>query len=232
MRKLLTGLVVILLLAIVLIAGFLFIPSPAQKWAVERGASAALGRKVTLGEPFHLRAWPPLAITAADVKIANAEWGTASDLVQIKDFELGVDALAFWSGRVVKIDHLLVQQPQIHLEVAADGKRNWEFGERTSAAPGAAAPSTSKPLPGFVLGDIKIADGLLAYDDKTSGLSRNVEQIALTIGQGAADQPVEFAGGATLDGKRATITGSVAHAGAVAAGETSPATISPTGSRR
>lgn len=228
MRKLLTGLVVVLLLAIVLIAGFLFIPSPAQKWAVERGASAALGRKVTFGEPFHVRAWPPLAITAADVKIANAEWGTAPDLVQIEDFELGVDALAYWSGHVVKIDHLVVQQPQIHLEVAADGRRNWEFGKRTSATPDAAAPSTSKPLPGFVLGDIKIADGLLAYDDKTSGLSRNVEQIALTIGQRAADQPVEIAGGATLDGKRATITGSVAHADAVAAGETSPATISVT----
>lgn len=226
MRKLLVGLVVALLLAIVLIAGFLFIPSPAQKWAVERAASAALGREVTLGEPFRLRAWPPLAITAADVRIANAEWGTAPDLVQIKAFELGVDALAFWSGHVVKIDRLLVQQPQIHLEVAADGKRNWEFGERAPAAPSTAAPSTPKPLPGFVLGDIKIADGLLAYDDKTSGLNRNVEQVALTIGQRAADQPVEIAGGATLDGRRATITGSVAHAGAVAAGESSPATIS------
>ena len=64
-----------------------------------------------------------------------------------------------------------------------------------------------------MLNDIKIQDGLLGYDDKMSGQSRRVEQLALTIGQSAADQPVEIAGGATLDGKRATITGSVAHAG-------------------
>ena len=141
MRKLLIGLIVVLLLAVVLIAGFLFIPSPAQKWAVERGASAALGRKVTLDGPFHLRAWPPLAITASDVKIANADWGTAPELVQIKELELGADALAYWTSHMVKIDHLLVRQPQIHLEVGADGRRNWQFGD--GASPGQAATETS-----------------------------------------------------------------------------------------
>lgn len=228
MRKLLTGLIVLLLLAIVLIAGFLFIPSPAQKWAVERAASAALGRKVTLNGPFHLRAWPPLAITASDITIANADWGTAPELVRIKELEVGADALAFWTSHTVKIDQLLVQQPQIHLEVGADGRRNWQLGDGASAGQPTAAASEPKPLPSFVLNDVKIEDGVLGYDDKTSGQSRRVEQLALTIGQSAADQPVELAGGATLDGKRATIAGSVANAAAAAAGGTSPATVSIT----
>ena len=228
MRKLLIGLLVVLLLAVVLIAGFLFIPSPAQKWAVERGASAALGRKVTLDGPFHLRAWPPLAITASDVKIANADWGAASELVQIKELQLDADALAYWTSHMVKIDHLLVQQPQIHLEVGADGRRNWQFGDGASTGQATAEASEPKPLPGFVLNDIKIEDGLLGYDDKMSGQSRRVEQLALTIGQSAVDQPLEIAGGATLDGKRATITGSVAHAEAAAAGGSSPATVAVT----
>ena len=74
MRKLLIGVVVVLLLAIVAVAGFLFVPSPLQKWAVERGASIAAGRQVTFGEPFRLRAWPPVTITAADIRVANADW--------------------------------------------------------------------------------------------------------------------------------------------------------------
>ena len=228
MRKLLIGLLVVLLLAVVLIAGFLFIPSPAQRWAVERGASAALGRKVTLDGPFHLRAWPPLAITASDIKIANADWGAASELVQIKELQLDVDALAYWTSHMVKIDHLLVQQPQIHLEVGADGRRNWQFGDGASTGQATAEASEPKPLPGFVLNDIKIEDGLLGYDDKSSGQSRRVEQMALTIGQSAADQPVEIAGGATMEGKRATIAGSVANAAAAAAGGSSPATVAVT----
>ena len=60
MRKLLIGIVFVLLLVIVAIAGFLLVPSPLQKWAVERGATMAIGRQVTFGDPFRLRAWPPL----------------------------------------------------------------------------------------------------------------------------------------------------------------------------
>jgi uncharacterized protein involved in outer membrane biogenesis len=63
-RKPLAGSVVVLLLVVAAPAAFLFVPSPMQKWAVERLASAALGRQVTSGGPFRLRAWPPLAITA------------------------------------------------------------------------------------------------------------------------------------------------------------------------
>ena len=57
MRKLLIGVVVASRCRIAW-TGFLLIPSPLQKWAVERGASMATGRQVTFGEPFRLRAWP------------------------------------------------------------------------------------------------------------------------------------------------------------------------------
>jgi hypothetical protein len=55
-RKPLAGSVVVLLLLVAAPAAFLFVPSPMQKWAVERLASAALGRQVTSGGPFRLRA--------------------------------------------------------------------------------------------------------------------------------------------------------------------------------
>ena len=51
MRKLIVGLLGLVLLVLVLVAAAIFIPSPLQKWAVERGASMATGRQVTIGEP-------------------------------------------------------------------------------------------------------------------------------------------------------------------------------------
>ena len=130
MRKLLIGVVVVLLLAIVAIAGFLFVPSPLQKWAVERGASMAAGRQVTFGEPFRLRAWPPVTITAADIRVANADWGAADALAQVEALDARIDLLAFWRDNRVKVDRLMVTRPQLNLEVGEDGRRNWDFRER------------------------------------------------------------------------------------------------------
>ena len=59
MRKLLVGVLGLVLVLVVLIVAAVFIPSPLQKWAVERGATMATGRQVTIGGPFSLRAWPP-----------------------------------------------------------------------------------------------------------------------------------------------------------------------------
>lgn len=80
MRRLSIIVLLVLLLAVVVSAAFLLVPSPLQKWAVERGASLGTGRQVSFGEPFRLHAWPPLTITAADVRVANADWGRAPEL--------------------------------------------------------------------------------------------------------------------------------------------------------
>ena len=96
MRRLFLGLILVLLVAVVAVAAFLLIPSPLQKWAVERGASAATGRQITFGEPFRLHAWPPLTITATDIRVANADWGNGETLARVDALDARVDLLAFW----------------------------------------------------------------------------------------------------------------------------------------
>src|SRR3954468_20413846 len=96
MRSVLVGIIILVLLVVVATAACLFVPSPVQKWAVERGATLATGRQVTLGNPFRLRAWPPLSVTAADIRVANADWGKAAELARIDALEARIDLLAFW----------------------------------------------------------------------------------------------------------------------------------------
>src|SRR5688572_17525860 len=107
MRRLLIGAVLVLLLAVVAVAALLFVPSPVQKWAVERGASVATGRQVTFGEPFHLRAWPPVTIAAADVRVANADWGGAPELARIEALDASVDLLALWRENRIDVERLV-----------------------------------------------------------------------------------------------------------------------------
>lgn len=226
MRKLLLTLLVVLLVVVALVAVAVFVPSPLQKWAVERAATAALAREVRLGEPFHLRLWPPLALTAGDVRVARAEDGQASELARIDLVELDADLPAYWRQDLIKLDHLLLRRPQLRLEVTPDGRRNWDGGAgNVPPSQEPAAPATARRLPGFVLGDIRIEDGTLGYDDRSTGRRWQLEQIGLTIAQAGADQAVRIDGSLTMAGKPATLQGSVVRAAAAVAGESSPATI-------
>ena len=222
MRKLLIGLVVVLLLAIVAVAAFLFVPSPLQKMAVERGATLATGREVSFGEPFRFRAWPPLSVTAANVRVANADWGTAPELARIEALDASVDLLAYWRERRVVVNRLILTRPQVNLEVGADRRQNWAFGAGGANDAKSSPAAGSNQIPGFVLGNVRIEDGLATFDDRKSNQNRRAEDIDLSVAQAGADQPVKIDGGLTMEGKRATLAGSVAQPQAMAAGETSP----------
>ena len=196
-----------------------------QKWAVERGASMATGRQVTFGEPFRLRAWPPVTITAAAIRVANADWGEAPELARIEALDASVDLLAFWRENRVEVERLVVRRPQLHLEVAEDGRQNWVFGDGAVQEAPSAQPAAAKPIPGFVLGEVRIGGGLVTYDDRTSDLRRRAEDIELAIAQAGAEQPAEVDGGLTIDGKRATLAGTVARPDEIVAGGASPVVL-------
>src|SRR3954447_3631958 len=117
MRKLLVGVLGLVLVVLVLVLAAVFIPSPLQKWAVERGATMATGRQVTIGEPFRLRAWPPIEITASDIRVANADWGTAPELARVASLDAKLDLLAYWREGRVQVDRLVVTKPEANLEV-------------------------------------------------------------------------------------------------------------------
>ena len=85
----------------------------------------ATGRQVTFGEPFRLRAWPPVTITAADIRVANADWGKADELARVEALDARIDLLAFWRDNRVEVDRLMVTRPQLNLEVGEDGRQNW-----------------------------------------------------------------------------------------------------------
>ena len=133
--------------------------------------------------------------------------------------------LAFWRENRVEIERLIMRRPQLNLEVAEDGRQNWMFGDGTATEAPSGQPAEPKPIPGFVLGDIRIEGGLVTYDDRTSGVPRRAEDIYLAIAQAGAEQPVTLDGKLTMEGKRATLAGTVARPSGVAAGGASPVEI-------
>src|SRR3954451_679776 len=222
MRRLLVGIIVLLLLLVVAIAAFLFVPSPLQKWAVERGATLATGRQVTLGDPFRRRAWPPLSGTAADIRVGNAEWGKAAELARIDGLEASVDLLAFWRANRVVLSRLTLTRPTVNLEIAEDGRQNWALGDGAPKPRRQPRPDQAKPIPGFALGDVRIEGGAVFFDGRrATGRNRRAEAIDLAVAQAGADQPAKIDGGLTMAGKRATLVGQADRPQGMAGGENS-----------
>ena len=197
------------------------VPSPLQKWAVERGASVATGRQITFGEPFRLHAWPPVTITATDIRVANADWGDggrtgAGRRTRCPRRSPGILARHPDQGRSPDGDAAAAQSGG-----RRGRRRNWDLGgaalkkQRQRARPTSRSPVSSSATSGS-----KAAWS--TFDDRASKQNRRAEAIDLAINQAGADQPVKLDGGVTMEGKRATLAGSVARPQGVAAGEPSP----------
>jgi uncharacterized protein involved in outer membrane biogenesis len=79
-------------------------------------------------------------LVANDVTFSNASWGSRPDMASIKKLEGSLEVLPLLSGNI-KIGKVVLVEPDILLEVAADGRANWDFSSASSAA----KPSQSTP---------------------------------------------------------------------------------------
>lgn len=124
---------------------------------VEARASAALGRKVTIGNLHVALGWTP-RITADGVHIANpADWPGGGDFATIDRLDVDVDARAYLHGRQIVIPAIALQHPVVEAAQLPDGsKANWEFDFGSPQGEGAQPASQSS---GPKIGALRIADG-------------------------------------------------------------------------
>lgn len=120
----LAGLLVLLLVAAG--AAALYLPRADLKPIVERAASDALGRRVTL-RGFDVRWGNPLAVELTDLAIANASWASKPEMVRIGQLSALLDVGALWRG-VLRYERLRIADAEVVLERGADGAGNWKFG--------------------------------------------------------------------------------------------------------
>ena len=106
-----------------------------RAWGLDGDRAAGDHRRA-----FRLRAWPPIEITASDIKVANADWGTAPEFARLASLDAKLDLLAYWREGRVQVDRLVAVKPVANLEVDKDGRRNWDFGGGQAAGANAAKP--------------------------------------------------------------------------------------------
>ncbi|WP_456389082.1 AsmA family protein [Profundibacter sp.] len=206
MRLLLRFILVLFVLVVVAIGALLFMPGDKIARFAEEQFESATGRAITIGGDVRTSIYPLLGVRTGPISIANAKWSDAGPMLQAEGMSIGVDLVALFSGDV-KIKKIEVIAPQILLEIAKDGRANWEM---VAAGGTGAGAGDAGGIPAFSLGRGVIRDARLIFIDHASGektsLSDMDAELRLPRFTGRADVSLS----ARMNGQAISLTANVA----------------------
>ncbi|MGI4957413.1 MAG: AsmA family protein [Janthinobacterium lividum] len=148
---------------------------------VDRQASAAIGRKVTI-EHLHVRLGRVTRIVADDVKVAGTEQFPQS-LATAGHLTVNVEMLPLIKHRQIVLPLIDLDHPTIDVQALRDGTNNWTMASDSGKA--GSKTSSSQPL----LGVLRIEDGHVHVVDARLKADFNI-QVATTDTPDPAIRPL------------------------------------------
>lgn len=220
----LMGLIVVL--AILVVAGLFFIPTDRIATLAANRFEQATGRHMTISGGVHATLWPQLGVRTGAVEIANAPWSKAGPMVKADGLSVGVDPMALLSGRV-KVEQVVLDAPAIVLERSTSGAANWSlFGsaDGTSANAGSKAAGEGS-LPPISIAKATIKGGTMIFVDDKTGQKVTVDGLNASLSMPDAAGPAKIALSAAINGQSVKVDAGVDKAAEALAGRATPVTL-------
>ncbi|MEM9169846.1 MAG: AsmA family protein [Pseudomonadota bacterium] len=213
MRAFFVGAAVLLALAAgVLFAVPLLVSGDAFKPRLEAAATQALGRTVAIEGDVTFRLLPSLRFDVDGMSVGNPDGFDAPYFAKADSASLGV-ALVPLLSRDVRLTRFILDRPEIALVKRDDGAVNWIFGAPAPAAdeePGPAEADASEPgaaaLSDLRLGDIRIVNGAVRYDDRSTGSTLAIADLNVNAVLKSLDQPLTLRADFVVNGREAALT--------------------------
>lgn len=243
MRKflfVLLGLVVVLIGA-ALVVPFL-VPTDTYKQQIAREVESATGRNLTIDGPLRFTILPQLGLEAQQVTLANPPGSTSPHMVRLKAVEVELKVWPLLHG-TLEIDRFVLVEPEIDLEVDAQGQPNWDFGappadrptqppeQREEPAqpaprgPGGIDEASGGMLQEIKLGDVRIENGALTYNNAQDGSSERLTAINMTLRLPDLQSALGADGALDYKGQTVTLRLSADQPAALLKGGTSPVAL-------
>ena len=132
------------------------------KAEIARRVRSATGREVEIAGDIGWRLGMAPALAVADIRFANAPWGTRAAMIEVDRFEIELALLPLLSGDV-RLKNLIIVGADVLAETDAAGQPNWSFGPTKSAPAG----DSTLALPS--IGNLEIHDARFTYRDGRTG---------------------------------------------------------------
>jgi len=173
---------------------------------IQAQAKNATGRDLQINGDISIAILPAPALIVKNVLLANMDGASSKNMVRLKSLEVRV-ALAPLLGGQIKVEQVKLVNPEIELEVLADGRQNWLFepgGEKASGGttvsvplPGVSSPASAPETgsaPPIALDNVSVENGTVTYRDAKGGILERFEKINATFTAASLTGPFESAG--------------------------------------
>jgi AsmA protein len=195
MRRLITILAVVLLVAVATVVALPLLLSPERASAeVSSRLTALTGYDVIIGGDTELRLFPSLRFAIHDVRLRS---NTGAELAEARTLTGSIALLPLLSGRV-EVDRFSLIAPRFDLEIDAAGRSNWALSDSSLIGAAISRPETV-PAGSIHLGDIRIRDGSLRYVDHRQGLHHELEELTGTLSWPTLADPLSGSGSLRWD---------------------------------
>ncbi len=195
------GLIGLILLAALLAP--IVVPGSYYKSKIETQASEALARNVTLAEAPSFRLLPAPAFKVNGLTISNAPGFSAKHFAEVEEARIKVKLWPLFARRA-EIDELVLIRPEISLEKKTDGTVNWLLGAPDDAQEEAAQPSGA-PAGDVRLGDARLVNGKIIFQDQSSNQIFTAEAVNLTLALKTLSKPLTVNGDMIFQGTPAKL---------------------------
>ena len=185
---------------------------------------AATGRKLEIGSGAKVTLWPVLGVSAGPVRLANAPWGSAPDMLVAERIDIGLDPLGLLDGEL-HITAVELAAPRLLLERDAQGAVNWQMAGGTEEAGAAAGDAASVA---FSLGALRLRDGEVRFLDAGQGQDVTLTGIDLATAIPDLAGPVSLTGSALLRGQPLELRADLGHLADALAGRMTDLALSLT----
>ena len=171
------------------------------RWALERALKDDGELQVHFDGDVSLEFGSNLRLSITDLWISNPDWAENEALARIGHGKISVALRPLLSGTVF-VHRLVVSDFDLNLEIAEDGRRNWDILSSGDE------PSRSGEF-GFapIFQSLSITDAVVSYDDRAQDEFTQIVLETLEQDQAALDQDIALKGGGRVDGTPFRIEG-------------------------
>ncbi len=166
------------LIIILAIGGFVFVRNfdlNKYKPYVEEAVKKATGRDLQINGDAQIGISLIPTVVINDVVFANSEWAKEPYMIKLQKLDVKFSIMPLLKKQI-EVSKLILQNPEIFLEVSADGKKNWEFGNNNSVKNEIANKGVNPEIKdasailgiGLIAENVELKDGVLSYYDATS----------------------------------------------------------------
>ncbi len=162
------------------------------------------GRELIIAGDIDLKVLPAPVLVAEKVSLGSIDGAESPDLVSLRSVEVRI-ALAPLLGGNISVETVRLVEPQIFLEVLADGRATWEFAppkaspeDTGNAVPSDGGGDSASAAPAIALGNFEIVDGAVTYQDAGSKVREEIKDIDINLAAASLTSGPFRAGGSLV----------------------------------